>query len=157
MSIQGDTNLNNKLIDAKGEAGAKDAERDSGEMPPDIAEVVEALPPEQQTAIRLMISTFQMTGRNSTESLIAKQFKPEHITAYLDGARENMQREYQDKRENRKSLLIGLGMVLLVLCVLIIVFKENIVQLKDIIIAILGFVGVAFGGYGFAKSKQNDG
>jgi hypothetical protein len=137
-------------IDTAGEPVDEDLEQD------DIAQVVSALPPEQRTLVRTMIASFQVTGRSAPESAIARQFRPEHIQTYLNGAQESMRREYRDKQGNRILIAFVLTAILAALGFVIVQLKNTPDVMEKIIFAIGGVTTGALGGYGFGRGKKNE-
>lgn len=122
----------------------------------DIAQVVSALPPEQRTLVRTMIASFQVTGRSAPESAIARQFRPEHIQTYLEGAQESMRREYRDKRGNRILMAFVLAAILTALGFVIVQLKDTPDVMEKIIFAVGGVTTGALGGYGFGRAKKDE-
>lgn len=122
----------------------------------DFEKEVAALPEEQQLIVRAMMTSFQMTGMNNPESNLAKQWRPEHIQSYLDGAREDMQNAYKDRQQNRWFMLAIVVLALFMIAFIILTLKDTPDVMEKILYAVGGLVTGLVGGYGFGKTKKDE-
>ena len=120
----------------------------------ELEKQMKALPQEQQTMIRAMMTSVQLTNQSNPESNLAKQWRPEHIQTYLDGARESMQNEYKDKQHKRWFSLAFVLIAAAVVAFVILVLKDQPDVMEKILYAAGGVIAGALGGYGYGKSKQ---
>lgn len=96
-----------------------------------------------------------MGGIVNPSSAISKKITEEHISEYLSGSREEMQKSYQEKRDRKIfSFLISLLGIVFVLIV-IVLLKDSPDMLEKILYAAGGVVAGAFGGYGYGKSRDD--
>ena len=121
-----------------------------------ISEILDSVPPEQKPLFQVMMASLRMVVRGGPETETAKQLTPEHISQYLSGAREAMQKDYQNKREGRIFALLVLLIIVIALGFVILVLKDTPDVMEKIIIAAGGFIAGIAGGYGFGKTKKDD-
>ena len=122
----------------------------------DLFENLDDVPEEMRKEIeKLMVSSIQMRGMISPENNISKKITEEHITQYLDGAREEMNNNYIEKKHSKiflfLTMLISMGFFIAVIAML----KDKPDVMEKIIYTVGGIVAGAFGGYGFGKRKKD--
>lgn len=121
----------------------------------DISGLLE-LPREERRMIRSVMASVQMIQRTGTDTAVASKITEEHITQYLNGARENMQLEHRDKHQLRITTLIAMALIGLFLVVVILLLKDNPDVMEKIIYAVGGVLIGAVGGFGIGRYKQKD-
>lgn len=129
------------------------------DIPEEIAEILEDLPKDKKTSMaKLMVQSIGITGRVSQESAISKKITSEHIGQYLEASKENMEKEFQEHRENKIFAVIIIIIALIFFGFLVVFLKDNPSLLEKLIYSIGGVIAGAFGGYGFGKrqNKQNE-
>jgi len=122
----------------------------------DIAEVLESVPPEQKPLFQVMMASLRMVVRGGPENETARQLTPEHITQYIDGAREAMQKDYQNKREGRIYSLLVLLIAVIALGFIVVVLKDSPEVMEKIIFAAGGLIAGFAGGFGIGKTKKDE-
>lgn len=151
-------NKDNTLSEIKSDDFEQDDNDDNDIIPEEVKEVLKRVPSsERKTIEKIMIqSSFGMMGQVNQETSISKKITSEHITQYLDGARENMKNVFHERREN-KIFIFGLVVVALIFFVILVcLLKSNPELLEKIIYAVIGLVAGAFGGYGVGRHKRTD-
>lgn len=144
-------------VDPAPEASSSDDSSEDGVG--SIIEELDGLPKDaKQVVEKLAISQFGMMGIGhlSQENEVAKKIDANHITSYLEGAREQMQHEYKERHERKiyNAILVFGGLAFLLLLIVLLQDKPDI--LEKIIYVVTSFVAGAFGGYGLGKQKVSD-
>lgn len=122
-----------------------------------LSEVLDGVPEEERKVIeKRMVSMFQMGGSFSPESAISKKITEEHITQYLDGAREDMRNSYSEKKQGKIFLFLSLLLSMVFFIAVIVILKDQPDIMEKIIYTLGGLIAGAFGGYGFGKKKSGD-
>jgi len=124
-------------------------------IPEGFSDVIENIPPEHRKQVKqMMISAVQMRGMANPESAVSKKITEAHISEYLAGSREDMQRGYQEKRDRKifNFFITVLGIAFII--AIIILLKDNPEMLEKILYASGGIVAGAFGGYGYGKTRE---
>lgn len=126
------------------------------DIPEELSDILNTVPPEHRKQVsQMMISAVQMGGITSPNSAITKKITEEHITEYLAGTREQMQKGYQEKRDRKFfAFFSGLAGCAFIIAV-IILLKDNPDMLEKILYTSGGIVAGAFGGYGYGKSRED--
>ena len=129
----------------------------SEERQGDFSKILEDLPEDKKEIIEQTIveRSFSMMGQFSPESALSKKVTAEHITSFLDVSKENMQKEYQERRETKVFILLILLLALGAFFVAVVLLKDNPELLVNVLSAVGGLVAGAFGGYGYGKSKAD--
>ena len=123
----------------------------------EIIDSFEGVPENERKVIeKLMVSSVQMSGRLSPQNAISKKITEEHITQYLDGAREDMQNSYAEKKQNKIFAFLVLLMTMVFFVVIILIHKDKPEIMEKILYTLGGLVAGAFGGYGFGKKRNED-
>lgn len=142
--------------------GVQDVGMNNVQVPEEMPEIVDAGGAESEErpefiSERVFESTFAMLTQSSGESLLAKKIDGEHITQYLDASRENMQKGFQERKENKVFAGVMIVIALAFFLVLISMLKDNETLLEKIVYAVIGLITGAFGGYGvgFKKGSSN--
>lgn len=126
---------------------------DTGE----IFEGLEDVPEEKRKVIeKLMVSSIQMRGMISPENAISKKITEQHITQYLEGAREDMKNSYAEKKQSKIFLFFTLLISMVFFVIVIVILKDKPDIMEKVIYTLGGLVAGAFGGYGFGKKKNDD-
>lgn len=136
---------------------ADETDVEVSDMPEMFSEILEGVPPEQRKHVsQMMVSAVQMGSIGNPSSVISKKLTEEHISEYLAGSREEMQKSYQEKRDRKIfSFLIALLGVAFIL-VLIVLLKDKPEILEKIVYTVGGIIAGAFGGYGYGKTREDD-
>lgn len=127
------------------------------DIPEEFEAIMEELPAETKKRMhRMMVQEFGMIGisQASQESAIAKKITPEHITEYLGGAREQMQKEYTDRFHQKLFITIWVVVALLFFFGVMFLFKESPDEINSILIPVATFLAGIFGGYGVGRRKS---
>lgn len=123
----------------------------------ELFETLEGVPEEKRKVIeQLMISSVQMSGRFSPENAISKKITEEHISQYLEGAREDMQKSYDEKKQKKIFMFFMLLLTMVFFVVVILILKDKPEIMEKVIYTLGGLVAGAFGGYGFGKRRNED-
>ena len=123
----------------------------------EIFESLEDVPEEKRKVIeKLMVSSFQMRGMISPENTISKKITEEHISQYLEGAREDMKNSYAEKKQRKIFLFLSMLISMIFFVIVIVILKDKPDIMEKIIYTLGGLVAGAFGGYGFGKKKSDD-
>ena len=124
----------------------------------EIEEVLDNIPEEhRKTFERLMISSsIQMRSVSSPETVVMKKLTTEHITKYLDGAREEMQNSYTEKLHKKRFTFVSMVFAMIFFLIIILLLRETPDVMEKIIYAVGGVVVGAFGGYGIGKRKNDE-
>lgn len=123
----------------------------------EIIDSLEGVPENERKVIeKLMVSSVQMSGRFSPQNAISKKITEEHITQYLDGAREEMQNSYAEKKHNKIFAFLVLLMTMVFFVVIILILKDKPEIMEKVLYTLGGLVAGAFGGYGFGKRRIDD-
>lgn len=128
-------------------------------IPEEVETILEGLPENTKKRVeKLVVQEFGMMGigRLSQENEIAKKINEEHITNYLNGAKEQMHNDFKERHERKIFTVILVGLALIFILLVIILLKENTDVLEKIIYSITGLVAGAFGGYGFGRHTNQD-
>lgn len=129
-------------------------------IPPELTEVLDAVPNEEQRKmLKVMVSSqFSMMGRISPEFEISKKVTSDHITAMLQTNHEAMTNSF--KENGRKSWMrlayavIGCTFVIVV----IVLLKDNPEVMKEVLkIGMTAIVSLAGGfGIGYYQRGKDD-
>lgn len=128
-------------------------------IPEEVETILEGLPKDTKKRVeKLVVQEFGMMGigRRSQENEIAKKINEEHITNYLNGAKEQMHNDFKERHERKIFTIVLVGLALIFILLVIILLKENTAVLEKIIYSITGLVAGAFGGYGFGRRTNQD-
>lgn len=126
------------------------------EIPEEISELLENVPPEQRKQIeKLMISTVQMRGVSMPEMELMRKIDGEHITTYLESAKEEMEMSYKERGQNKFFIAGILLLTMIFIVVIILLLKDKPDVMEKILYALIGLVTGAFGGYGIGKNKRD--
>lgn len=135
----------------------KEPEEEIEEIPEELHEVLESVPPKQRKVIERSLMTIQMAGNiASPESAVMKKITEEHITEYLEGAREEMRNSYEERKSNRWFLLAVVIASMIFFVVIILILKDNPNIMEKVIYTLGGVIAGAFGGYGIGKNKREE-
>ena len=127
-------------------------------IPEEFAEVWDEIPEAAREKVgKLMISsTFQMGMLQQPENTIMRKITEDHISEYLQGSREQMNREYDEKRDRKWFLLGSIFLAMVFIIVIICLLKDKPELMEKVIIGIGGAVFGAIGGYGFGKNNSSE-
>lgn len=128
-------------------------------IPEGVETILEGLPKDAKKRVeKLVVQEFGMMGigRRSQENEIAKKINEEHITNYLNGAKEQMHNDFRERHERKIFTIVLVSLALIFILLVIILLKENTAVLEKIIYSITGLVAGAFGGYGFGRRTNQD-
>lgn len=125
-----------------------------------LIEGIDNLPTDTKKRLvkRMVVQEFGMMGvsRSPLENEVAKKLNETHITKYLDGTQEQIQKEYQERHERKLFTFALVFLALVFFIAVIILLKDSPDILEKIIYSVTGFLAGAFGGYGFGKHKGKD-
>ena len=136
----------------EGDSGVEELEGiigDIDEIPEDVKKQVKRLVVQQ---------SFRMMGieRISQENEISKKINAEHITNFLDSAKEQMQNDYKERHERKIFITVLMFLALAFFITIIVLLKSDKEILEKIIYSVASLVAGAFGGYGFGRHKDQD-
>ncbi len=133
-------------------------ENEHDSIPPEMAEVLDELPPEQRKEVsRMMMASFGMIDRISPEGEIAKKITPDHITAMLSAQEKNMDYSYRENQHRMVFFVITLVIVLAAIITIIVLLKDGHPEaMTQILTALISAALGAAGGYGIGIKKRND-
>lgn len=143
----------NKKQDDIGQEMVNKAENDFT----DFDDILENVPLEARTEVKKMMSMSMQMGRViSPEAELMNKMTPDHISSFLDSQDTAMKKQFQESREN-KIFTFGIFLVTLIFIVaLILLLKDKPEIMEKVLFTLGGIVTGAFGGYGYAKSKNNE-
>lgn len=123
-----------------------------------IIDDIESLPTDAKKLVKVVQEVGLMgVGHISQENEIAKKINAEHITNYLDGAKEQMQNAYKERHEKKIYTVILVVLALIFFVTVIVLLQDKPEILEKVIYSVAALVAGAFGGYGFGKqSSQSD-
>lgn len=84
---------------------------------------------------------------------IYDKINSEHITQYLNGAEKNMERDFEDRNNQRKFTIIVLIIGVFSILGVIFILKEKEELLKYVVTSVGSLIAGAIGGYGLGKNK----
>lgn len=123
-------------------------------LPIEIDEVLQEIPEEKRTLIRERISVFM--SAQEPESAVSKKMTPEHISAYLKDAGDDMRLSHKERSLVRWFIfIIGLFVFALV-GLIILTFKDRPDLIEKIIFAVGGCAAGFIGGFGFGRSRKDE-
>lgn len=131
--------------------------QDNGVTEEAIDDILAHASPEHRKVVeQLMVSQFQMRTELSPETEVMKRLTPDHITAFLETSKSEMEKSYKDK--NSQRLFTGIMAVCAMVFVIsiIVLLKDTPDVMEKVIYAGGGLVAGAIGGYGFGKNKNDD-
>lgn len=131
--------------------------QDNGVTEAAIDDILAHASPEHRKVVeQLMVSQFQMRTELSPETEVMKRLTPDHITAFLETSKSEMEKSYKDK--NSQRLFTGIMAVCAMVFVIsiIVLLKDTPDVMEKVIYAGGGLVAGAIGGYGFGKNKNDD-
>lgn len=125
-----------------------------------LEKLMNDMPDEVKEEIFEGIASVQRTQSMSfpPEALVMSKITEDHISEYLSAARENMNKSYEEKRNNKIFLGFLILIALIFVIVVIVLLKSQPQVMEKIIYIILAFLGGAAGGYGIGKrtGSNND-
>lgn len=105
----------------------------------------------------MMISSIQMRSISSPpEAVVMKKLTPEHISQFLDGASQEMQKSYAERFHKKKFTFLTMIVAMAFFVVVIILLRDDTDVMEKVIYAVGGVCAGAFGGYGLAKKGTDD-
>ncbi len=128
------------------------------EIEAELEEVLDSVPPEHRKTIeRMMISSIQMRSISSPpEAAVMKKLTPEHISQFLDGASQEMQKSYAERFHKKVFTFLTMIVAMAFFVVVIILLRDDTDVMEKVIYAVGGVCAGAFGGYGLAKRGTDD-
>lgn len=125
----------------------------------EIIDGIENLPKDAKKLVKkLVVQEFGMMGIGhlSPENEITKKINEEHITNYLDGAKEQMKSDYKERHEKKIYTVILVVLALAFFIAVIVLLKDEKTDiLEKIIYSASSLVAGAFGGYGLGKHSNH--
>lgn len=123
-----------------------------------LNDILENVPEEHRKQVEktIIASTFQMKGMISPEVTVMNKITEEHITEYLQGARQEMENSFEERKENRLYTFITLLVGMVFLIIIILLLKDKPDFMEKIIYSLVSLVAGAIGGYGYGRTKGND-
>ncbi len=137
---------------------AEELSEDSKEIEAELEEVLDSVPPEHRKIIeRMMISSVQMRSIASPpEAVVMKKLTPEHISQFLDGASQEMQKSYAERFHKKVFTFLTMIVAMIFFVVIIMLLRDDTDVMEKVIYAVGGVCAGAFGGYGLAKKSGDD-
>ena len=128
------------------------------EIEAELEEVLDSVPPEHRKIIeRMMISSVQMRSISSPpETVVMKKLTPEHISQFLEGASQEMQKNYAERFHNKVFTFLTMIVAMIFFVVVIVLLRDDTDVMEKVIYAVGGVCAGAFGGYGLAKKRADD-
>lgn len=118
-----------------------------------LDEVLEGVPEEAQNRIRTMLSITTIAQRTSPQTELMRKMTPENIHDFIQAQDASNQRSYDDRKDQRKFLLIALGIGMVGALIFTFILMPNPDLLEKILPCVLTFVAGAFGGYGLGRKN----
>ncbi|MDE5719028.1 MAG: hypothetical protein K2I53_15765 [Lachnospiraceae bacterium] len=147
---------NEQIVKEKEETA--ELSEDGKEIEAELEEVLESVPPEHRKIIeRMMISSVQMRSISSPpEAVVMKKLTPEHISQFLEGASQEMQKNYAERFHKKVFTFLTMIVAMIFFVVVIVLLRDDTDVMEKVIYAVGGVCAGAFGGYGFARKRTDD-
>lgn len=124
------------------------------EMPEQVKEAIQSLPPEFRTRIQESLS-FTMSMMTRPNNPLEKITTPEHLHKIIENIDKDSDRDFKDRKGSRNFNLLVLIVTFIFIIVLIcLLAKSNAPLLSQILTGLFGFAAGAFSGYGYRASKD---
>ena len=104
----------------------------------------------------IIASSVQMRGMISPEATVMNKITGEHITEYLQGARQEMENTFDERKQNRIFTFLTLIFAMIFFIIIILLLKDKPDFMEKIIYSFVSLVAGAIGGYGFGKSRSDN-
>ncbi|MFS6553986.1 hypothetical protein VPJ68_00465, partial [Parabacteroides distasonis] len=110
------------------------------EIEAELEEVLDSVPPEHRKTIeRMMISSIQMRSISSPpEAAVMKKLTPEHISQFLDGASQEMQKSYAERFHKKVFTFLTMIVAMAFFVVVIILLRDDTDVMEKVIYAVGG-------------------
>ena len=120
---------------------------DGKEIEAELEEVLDSVPPEhRKTLERMMISSVQLRSFASPpEAVVMKKLTPEHISQFLEGASQEMQKSYTEKFHKKLFTFLSMIVAMIFFVVVIILLRDDTEVMEKVIYAVGGVCAGAFG------------
>ena len=91
---------------------------DGKEIEAELEEVLDSVPPEHRKILeRMMISSVQLSSIASPpEAVVMKKLTPEHISQFLEGASQEMQKSYTEKFHKKLFTFLSMIVAMIFFC-----------------------------------------
>ena len=123
----------------------------------EIEEALDSVPPEHRKMFeRMVISSVQMRGVSTPESAVMKKITSDHITQYLDGAKQEMKNMYNEKFQKKIFIFSTMFLSMVFFIIVVVLLKDNPDVMEKVLYTVGGVIAGAFGGYGIGKNKDSD-
>lgn len=90
------------------------------------------------------------------EAVVMKKLTPEHISQFLDGASQEMQKSYAERFHKKIFTFLTMIVAMIFFVVIIMLLRDDTDVMEKVIYAVGGVCAGAFGGYGLAKKNGDD-
>lgn len=119
----------------------------------EVNEAIKDLPEDKKRIIQRSISLF-MQGVMPVANPIHEKITQEHISAMLTNAEKESVRFYTGQKINKIVGLIIFLVTVSVFAGLLIIFRNHISDIQELITHLLALCAGAYGGYGYGMSKS---
>lgn len=143
----------------KPESNTKSTDENIAALPEEVLnDILEDVPEEHRKKVEKMIiaSSVQMRGMISPEATVMNKITGEHITEYLQGARQEMENTFDERKQNRIFTFLTLIFAMIFFIIIILLLKDKPDFMEKIIYSFVSLVAGAIGGYGFGKSRSDN-
>ena len=89
------------------------------------------------------------------EMELMKKINDEHITTYLESAKEEMEMSYKERGQNKFFIAGVLLSTMIFIVVIILILKDVPDVMEKVLYALIGLVTGILGGYGIGKNKSD--
>ena len=132
---------NEQIVKEKEETA--ELSEDGKEIEAELEEVLDSVPPEHRKT-------------SPPEAVVMKKLTPEHISQFLDGASQEMQKSYAERFHKKIFTFLTMIVAMAFFVVVIILLRDDTDVMEKVIYAVGGVCAGAFGGYGLAKKGTDD-
>ena len=123
-----------------------------------LDDILEDVPEEHRKKVEKFIvaSSVQMRGMISPEASVMNKITEDHITEYLQGARQEMENSFDERKQNRLFTFITLIVAMIFFIIIILLLKDMPDFMEKIIYSLVSLIAGAIGGYGYGKTKSDN-
>ena len=121
----------------------------------EMEEALKDLPEEKQQIIKRV--SLSMQGIMPIPNPVVEKLTPEHITTLLENSNLESERYYENSKLNKILLTVIVAIILAVFTILVIVFRNHIKDIQELLIILLSSGLSGIGGYslGYKKGQEN--
>lgn len=121
----------------------------------EMEEALKDLPEEKQQIIKRV--SLSMQGIMPIPNPVVEKLTSEHITTLLENSNLESERYYENSKLNKILLTVIVAIILTVFTILVIVFRNHIKDIQELLIILLSSGLSGIGGYslGYKKGQEN--